>query len=551
MRGPPRKSVVLFLAASWLRRARASFVAPRTMTRRRPSLLAMLLLESLIPPPLPWPSARSAAPHLIPCAAAADAAGRRRRREKETPRKRKRRYDDDEQEEGGDGLHLSFDALFVTRKPRDALEGARAALSNACRGAFYGLVALFAAPVAGLKAGPAGAAAGLAAGVVAAPLLSLVGVAVGGFQLLRGITETPTAILDGFLGCQRWNETARAWQEYRLDEDAAHIDAALHQEEERRKSEERTPRRQGRRRVQSTEYYDLLGVAPDAAPSALRSAYRSKARQVHPDKNPGDPAAAARFRELSAAYQTLSDPARRKEYDASGVGADANQGMAGISAFDPTVFFAVLFGAEAVEPYVGELWMATAFDALFKLGNGTVSLDSWEDVKTALGWSEEALKRRKREANIAAHLRARVADYADELLAHDAFRDSCREEAKEIAAGGSYGAEFLLAIGPAVSVRISMLPHVWPLRGWTCVARASWADRATVDLQNPDLIFCAYVALTACCRGGRLPWLPLLCSRVVARSCKQHQTEAVVPAAAVGCHDLRPSHHAQEHQGAV
>jgi curved DNA-binding protein CbpA len=62
-------------------------------------------------------------------------------------------------------------------------------------------------------------------------------------------------------------------------------------------------------------YYKLLEIQPDATPADIKKAYRRLARQHHPDKNKGDPAAAARFREITEAYEVLSDPTKRKLYD--------------------------------------------------------------------------------------------------------------------------------------------------------------------------------------------------------------------------------------------
>ncbi len=62
-------------------------------------------------------------------------------------------------------------------------------------------------------------------------------------------------------------------------------------------------------------YYVLLGVPPDATTADIKKAYRKLARQHHPDRNPGDPDAAVRFRDITEAYETLTDPARRKVYD--------------------------------------------------------------------------------------------------------------------------------------------------------------------------------------------------------------------------------------------
>jgi DnaJ-class molecular chaperone len=61
--------------------------------------------------------------------------------------------------------------------------------------------------------------------------------------------------------------------------------------------------------------YDVLGVKKDASAEQIRKAYRKLAKQFHPDLNPGKPAAEARFKEISAAYDLLSDPEKRARYD--------------------------------------------------------------------------------------------------------------------------------------------------------------------------------------------------------------------------------------------
>ena len=63
------------------------------------------------------------------------------------------------------------------------------------------------------------------------------------------------------------------------------------------------------------DYYKALGVAKDASGADIKKAYRKLARELHPDKNPGDAKAEARFKEVSEAYDVLSDESRRREYD--------------------------------------------------------------------------------------------------------------------------------------------------------------------------------------------------------------------------------------------
>ena len=78
----------------------------------------------------------------------------------------------------------------------------------------------------------------------------------------------------------------------------------------------------------SDDYYDLLGVARDADEAVLKSAYRKKAMQWHPDKNPGNAEAEAKFKDINEAYAALSDPQKRAVYDRYGK-AGLNGGMGG------------------------------------------------------------------------------------------------------------------------------------------------------------------------------------------------------------------------------
>ncbi len=85
------------------------------------------------------------------------------------------------------------------------------------------------------------------------------------------------------------------------------------------------------------DYYATLGVDKKATPEEIKKAYRKLARQYHPDRNPDDKQAEARFKEISQAHDVLGDPEKRKQYD-SGTGAFAagspGGGFGGFGNFD-------------------------------------------------------------------------------------------------------------------------------------------------------------------------------------------------------------------------
>lgn len=66
------------------------------------------------------------------------------------------------------------------------------------------------------------------------------------------------------------------------------------------------------------DYYAILGVARDASEEQIKKAFRKLALQYHPDKNPGDPSAEEKFKEINEAYAVLSDPEKRVQYDRFG-----------------------------------------------------------------------------------------------------------------------------------------------------------------------------------------------------------------------------------------
>src|SRR5439155_22385118 len=95
------------------------------------------------------------------------------------------------------------------------------------------------------------------------------------------------------------------------------------------------------------DYYEILGVARDADDAEIKRAFRRRARELHPDVNPDDPAAEARFKELAEAYEVLSNAETRAAYDRfgrAGVRGQTGPDMGGFSSFQDIVD--AFFGSE-------------------------------------------------------------------------------------------------------------------------------------------------------------------------------------------------------------
>lgn len=86
--------------------------------------------------------------------------------------------------------------------------------------------------------------------------------------------------------------------------------------------------------AEKRDYYEVLGVDKTADDATLKKAYRTLARKYHPDANPDNPEAEAKFKEASEAYGVLSDPEKRRQYDQYGHAAFEGGGAGGAGGFD-------------------------------------------------------------------------------------------------------------------------------------------------------------------------------------------------------------------------
>ena len=117
-----------------------------------------------------------------------------------------------------------------------------------------------------------------------------------------------------------WDKKTNSWVFYYLDEENAEL---LEKEKELGTSGSNgavgdTSHGEAEKKVKDREYYDLLDVSTNATAGEIKKAYYKKARVCHPDKNPGDPEAAAKFQLLGQAYNILSNDQLRAYYDKNG-----------------------------------------------------------------------------------------------------------------------------------------------------------------------------------------------------------------------------------------
>uniref|UniRef100_A0A7S2R5M7 J domain-containing protein n=1 Tax=Rhizochromulina marina TaxID=1034831 RepID=A0A7S2R5M7_9STRA len=322
-------------------------------------------------------------------------------------------------------------AMFEPGRPKDLIAGTVNGLGLMVTGVGSGVVALFVTPaVAAEYGGFTGFAAGCGAGLALGVALPVYGALTGVAQIIGGLVNTPRALA---AGDQAWDEETGEWYDpepYSLMQEAADVlrenFVSVPGTEGTSSQRAETPR--PRRRpppggVRDTQFYDLLGVAPDATSNEIKRAYFKEARRCHPDKNPGNPEANKKFQAIGEAYQVLSNDQLRANYDRNG--SDTPD-----TVIDSHVFFTMLFGSEAFEPLVGQLSLSSMAEVWMQ--DGLISVKELERLQ---------LQREVRCAlNLAAMLQRRVV--GDQA----AFDDALRCEISKLVAA-PFGEELLQTIG--------------------------------------------------------------------------------------------------------
>ncbi len=242
-------------------------------------------------------------------------------------------------------------------------------------GAISGAAAAVSTPLAkayeGYKKGGAfgavtGFGVGLGAGVVLGSAFAVGGAMTGVYQLGRGVINARNSISSSQ---NYWDDENRQWIAYNLPKDAERFlnmsdeeylkifgNQRILNDDDEEEDGNNTSTKSKSSQYQSTSvkdmsYYNVLGVSPTSTTAEIKRAFYMKAKQSHPDHNPNDPTAQERFQTISEAYQVLSDPSLRKKYDLEGKGSLSQQ----VTTIDPRVLYAMTFGSEKFELYIGKL----------------------------------------------------------------------------------------------------------------------------------------------------------------------------------------------------
>lgn len=342
--------------------------------------------------------------------------------------------------------------IFSMNKPRDAVDGMGKGAGNIAGGLLGGVAFLFAAPIkgamdgqkeSGAKGAAKGFAKGLGVGLMGGTAMAVGGTATGVVQIGRGMYQTPGAMKAMSEG-KEWDDDNKEWVVHNLQSEADRVLSvsmedfvALLKQEEAEQLEaqgiESTPAatpESPSKTVHDKEFYEVLGLSTSATTAEIKKAYYLKARQSHPDKNPDDPEAQAKFQKIGEAYMVLSDEKLRQNYDLGG-----KDGIAGAPKMDSGAMFAMIFGSEKFEAIVGELQLASEM--------GAEGEDDMYRHPRA-----RAFKQKRRQVQCAVNLAAKLQAFIDMGCNEAQFRQECQRDTADLCTS-IFGGILLQTIGDA------------------------------------------------------------------------------------------------------
>ena len=341
------------------------------------------------------------------------------------------------------------------RPPKDVWDGLWKSMESMYGGCYQGMAEVWTTFQHGWGTESVGISEFLTASLLTGPvkgaMIAMGGVIAGMYQLGLGIKNTPQAWAASREG-KLWDHDKHEWLDYSLDQDYEQLKRIRRNMEMMQMGHDgsyhdtrtsRQVRQRSRRKVHDKTYYNILKVSTDASAAEIKRAFYREALQTHPDKNP-DSTSSTKFQEISSAYQILTNEKTRDAYDQQGM-CFVKKNEAQLLKVDAYKFFAVMFGSTLVEPYVGELKIASQVEKFL-----TVKKDD-ADRKEPMGQVADSFKQRMRVLEIALNLRNRINDYVNYIQPEEAFRASIKLEAFAIAKG-DFGETFLKAIGSSLKL---------------------------------------------------------------------------------------------------
>lgn len=236
-----------------------------------------------------------------------------------------------------------------SRRPKNVGDGALGLVGDSLGGVALGAAAVVLGPFAGWKeGGPTGALKGAVGGICVGVASAALGVGSGLVKLADGASAQ--------MG-DKGRSGSSSFPQIEAKRDIDTEDTELYNSERREiygsLLDEIDEPLANASNVVDTALYDVLGIPVTATQKEVKKAYFKSAQKNHPDKNPDDPHATQKFQKISEAYQTLSDPIKREQYNRMGEAANIDIDL------DPKSLFVLMFGGDKFEHIVGDLATST------------------------------------------------------------------------------------------------------------------------------------------------------------------------------------------------